>query len=113
MKLMPVVQLMKKWLHKKTGSNDFFKLTDAEKVSYRQMEEALTERSLTEDDVYNFFSKAMNEAEEKIVDPALPMQVREFHIVELRVYKNIIKFLDAPKLKARNARMMLEKQLSE
>lgn len=106
-------KILAKWLVKNTGKNDYFKLSQDEKVAYDSMAEALKEHTLTDEDVYLFFNKVLNESEDKLIDPDISDQARVFYTVYLRLAKNIIRFLDAPKLKARNARMMLDNQLSK
>lgn len=109
--MLHIKNLMNQWMKKKVGTTNYFDLSASEKESYEAMERELTEHKITDDEVYTFFSKQIGLCEDQLINPDISDKARLFYTVELRVYRNIIKFLDAPKLKVRNARMIIESQL--
>jgi hypothetical protein len=103
--------IMSRWL-KKIGVKDYYSLTEEEKKTYLQMEEMLRGKKLTDEDVANFWNTTFKEITDKLTSPDLSTKERDFLIVELRLAKKIISFLDAPNIQARNARIAIESQLS-
>lgn len=103
--------LLAKWLKKK-GIKDYYALTEEEKSSYNQLKNALEGKKLTDEDVAKFWRETIDSINEKLTSENLSDKERDFLIVELRLVRKIITFLDSPDILARNARIMVEQQLS-
>lgn len=104
--------LLSRWLRKKTGSTDTDTLSPEERVTYDQLKSALEGKELTSDDVYRFWTDYEELVKNKIIESGISDNARDLHIVELRLIKTVRSFLNSSETQAHNARVMLEKSLT-
>lgn len=106
-----VETLLSKWL-KKNGISNYYSMTEEEKATYKNIEETLRGKKLTDEDVERFWEDLIDGINAKLTAENLSDKERDFLIVELRLARKIISFLTSPETQASNVKMMVEQQLS-
>jgi hypothetical protein len=101
------MDFLKKYLDK-IGVKEFSQLTEDEKETYRNWEEALVGRKLTDDDVATFLVKTENDIIEKLVLLSGYDEKDAQLKAELNIIRKIKDFLKTPELE----RKMMENNLA-
>lgn len=101
------MDFLKKYLDK-LGVKNFSELTEDEKETYRNWEEALVGRKLTDDDVATFLVRTENEVIDKLVSSSVHDDKDAQLKAELNIIRKIKDFLKTPELE----RKMMESNLS-
>lgn len=74
----------------------YSELNEEERRTFNAWRDALSGRSLTDEDVSVFLEAEFLESVEKATNPQLPENVREFYQMEVRLIKKIKEFLATP-----------------
>jgi len=82
---------------KKLGISEFSQLTQEEKDTYNEWEEALNGRQITDENVKDFFNVEIEETINSLIVKKLKEREDIFLKVKLEFLRNIKDFLDAPK----------------
>lgn len=101
---------MDKYL-KKLGISSYDELTKEEKNTYNELEQSLSGRKLTDEDVFNFLNEELSLAVSRLTDINLSKEDEIFRKVEVRLIKKIINFLNSPKVEKEFAKKALEQLL--
>ena len=104
--------LLSRWLRKRTGSADVDTLSPEERNTYNLLRSTLEGKELTSEDVYRFWTDYEELVKNKIIENGIPDHARDLYIVELRLIKTVRSFLNSSETQAHNARVMLEKSLT-
>jgi len=95
--------MLQKYL-KKLGINSYQDLNEEEKDSYKEWEQAISGRKLTDKDVVNWLEEELSQSVSRLTEINLSKDDEIFRKVEVRFIKKILNFLNSP---------MLEKQFAE
>lgn len=95
--------MLEKFL-KKIGVSSFEELNDEEKNTYREWEDSLRGRKLTDDDVQKFLESELNTAVSRLTDINLSKEDEIFRKMEVKFIKKVIGFINSP---------LVEKQFAE
>lgn len=96
---------------KKLGVSSFSELNDEEKATYREWEDALRGRKLTDEDVTNFLHEEYDIAVSRATDEGLTDKVRDFRSGEARILKKIIGFINSPLVEKEYAKKQIEQMM--
>ncbi len=90
---------------------DFEDLTQEEKDTYKEWENVLVGRKLTDEDVKDFLNSELETAISRLTDEnvKLSSEIDTFRKVEVRFIKKVISFLNMPNVE----RAMIEKQIEQ
>lgn len=101
------MDLLKKYLGK-LGVSDFSQLQEEEKETYKEWEEALSGKALTDEDVAKFLINLQEELIENILKtPQKETDKKLFYEMQLDLVRKIIGFLRTPELQ----RKLMEQNL--
>lgn len=89
---------------KKLGVKSYDELNPEEKATYKQWEEALSGRKLTDKDVQEWLERELSEAVTHVTETNLSEEDEIFRKMEIRFIKKITNFLNSP---------LVEKQMAE
>jgi polyphosphate kinase len=81
---------------RKVGVGSYDQLTEEEKKTYREYEEILNGRRITDEDVRLFFNQQLEQTTEKLLSTKLDTREDTFLKMKLEFLRNITSFLDAP-----------------
>lgn len=81
---------------RKLGVNKVSDLTEEEKVTYREYEQILTGRQITEKEVRSFFDQQLELTTQKLLSTKLDTREDTFLKMKLEFLRQITSFLDAP-----------------
>lgn len=95
--------MLEKFL-KKLGVSSFTELNDEEKATYREWEESLRGRTLTDSDVQKFLESELNTAVSRLTEINLSKEDEIFRKMEIKFIKKVIGFINSP---------LVEKQFAE
>jgi hypothetical protein len=87
-------------------------LNEEEKKTFNGWRDALTGKSITDEDVKMFLDSEMASAVEKSTNPEYTHQVREFYRMELRLISKIKDFLAGPDKQKRMVEHQIRTQLN-
>ena len=102
------MNLLQKYL-KKCYVNDFSELSPEEKETYREWQEVLSGRQITDKDIQEFFDTELEEIQTKLVNPNLSQREDIFLKMMLEMIRKIKAFLNAPKME----KEMLEQNINK
>lgn len=91
-------------LLKKIGVNSFEELNEEEKKTYKEWEQALAGRKITQKEYKEWLEYELSIAVSRITDVDLKKEDEIFRKVEVRFIKKILSFIDGP---------IVEKQFAE
>ena len=100
------MSLLSKYL-KKVGVTSYQDLNTEERETYREWEQALSGRKLTDEDVQTFLQTELNQAITRLTEVDLPTETAIFRKMEVQMIRKIQNFLNSPEIE----RQLLEKQL--
>lgn len=83
-------------LLKKLGVQSYDQLTEEEKQTYRDYENILTGRKITDDEVKQFFNQEIENTLLKLEDMKLDTREDIFLKMKLSFIRKLVAFLDAP-----------------
>jgi hypothetical protein len=83
---------------KKIGVKSYEELNAEEKATYKEWEQALQGRKLTDKDVNDFLEDELNTAVTRVTEVNLSDEDEMFRKVEIRFIKKILTFLNGPKV---------------
>lgn len=83
-------------LLKKLGVQSYDQLTEEEKQTYRDYENILTGRKITDDEVKQFFDQEIENTLLKLEDMKLDTREDTFLKMKLSFIRKLVAFLDAP-----------------
>lgn len=83
-------------LLKKLGVDSYDQLTEEEKKTYREYEDILTGRKITDDEVKAFFAQDIEETLTKLESSQLDTREDTFLKMRLSFVRKLAAFLDAP-----------------
>lgn len=89
--------ILEKYL-KKIGVSSYFELNEEEKETYKQWENALSGRRITDEDVKAFFDKEQEDILNKISSMKLGKREDIFLKMKLEFIRSVKTFLDGPRL---------------
>lgn len=89
------------------GVKNYGELNQEEKLTYKEWEESLISRKLTDQDVAQFLNQELQSAIQRLTEVNLSKDDEIFRKVEVRMIQKIQKFLDSPRVE----REMIEKQI--
>jgi polyphosphate kinase len=81
---------------RKVGVGSYDQLTEEEKKTYREYEEILNGRRITDEEVRLFFNQQLEQTTEKLLSTKLDNREDTFLKMKLEFLRNITSFLDAP-----------------
>jgi len=81
---------------RKVGVGSYDQLTEEEKKTYREYEEILNGRRITDEDVRLFFNQQLEQTTERLLSTKLDTREDTFLKMKLEFLRNITSFLDAP-----------------
>lgn len=91
----------------KLGVKSYAELNAEEKETYKQWEQAISGRKLTDDDVKEFLNTELETAVNRLTEVDLKKEDEVFRKCEVKMIKKILKFLDSPRIE----KEILEKQI--
>ena len=100
--------MFKKFLEK-LGVKEFSELTEEEKQTYREWDEIISGRKLTDEEVKTFLGGEINEIQVKLINPNLSVREDLFLKMKLEFIMKLMTFLAKPELEKR----ALEKHINE
>jgi len=103
------MSLLSKTLEK-FGVKEFSQLTEEEKVTYREWQEILTGKKLTDEDVAEFLQFELSAVQGKLINPNLSQREDVFLKMKMEMITNIQKFLNAPEVMKRQLETTLTNQ---
>jgi hypothetical protein len=80
----------------KLGVGSYSQLTEEEKVTYREYEEILNGRQITDKDVKSFLDMQLENTTKALISSKLDTREDTFLKVKLEFLRNIVSFLEAP-----------------
>ena len=89
--------MLQKYL-KKLGLTSFSDLNEEEKKTFREGEEALSGRKLTDKEVEEWLNAEYDIATSRICEEGLDSNVITFRQVEIKFIKKILNFINSPKV---------------
>jgi hypothetical protein len=101
-----MINILEKYLNK-LGVRSYAELNDEEKQTYKEWEESISGRKLTDEDVRGFLNTELSLAVRRLVDVNLSTEDQAFRKAEVKLIQKIIEFLDGPTIE----KEMLEKQI--
>ena len=102
--------MLEKWL-KKLGVGSYYELNEEEKKTYREYEDALSGRKLTDDEVEKWLESELQIAVSRLTDINLTKEDEIFRKVEVRFIKKIINLLNSPKVAKEFAEKAVEEMI--
>ena len=102
--------ILQKWL-KKIGVNSFEELNEEEKNTYREYENALSGRKLTDKEVDNFLKQELDIAVSRLTDIDLKKEDEIFRKVEVRFIKKILNYINSPMVAKEFAEKAVEQMI--
>jgi len=100
--------MLQKYL-KKLGLSSFSDLNEEEKKTFREWEEALSGKKLTDKEVEDWLNAEYDIATSRICEEGLDKDVITFRQVEIRFIKKILNFISSPKV----AQQFAEKSIKQ
>ena len=100
------MNILEKYL-KKIGVNSFTELNEEEKETYKEWEESVSGRKLTDEDVQTFLNQELQTAILRLTEVNLSKEDEVFRKCEVKMIQKILKFLDGPRIE----KELLEKQI--
>lgn len=94
---------------KKLGLTSFSQLNEEEKKTFREWEEILSGRKLTDKEVEDWLNTEYDLATSRITEEGLSRDVITFRQVEIKFIKKILNFINSPKV----AQQMAEKSIKQ
>lgn len=89
--------MLNKYL-KKLGLSSFSELNEEEKKTFREWEEALSGRKLTDKEVEDWLNAEYDIATSRITEEGLSEKVITFRQVEIKFIKKILNFINSPQV---------------
>jgi len=83
---------------KKIGINSFEELNPEEKKTYREWEEALSGRKITQKEYQDWLAYELDMAVSRLTEINLSKEDEIFRKVEVRFIKKILNFINGPKI---------------
>lgn len=102
------MNLLQKYL-KKCFVNDFSELSSEEKETFREWEQVLSGRKITDEDIHEFFNTEIEEIQVKLVNPNLSQREDVFLKMMLDMIRKIRAFTNSPKVE----KEMLEQNINK
>lgn len=99
--------LLEKFL-RKIGVQKYEDLNEEEKKTFREWEESLSGRQITQKEYREFLERELSEAIVRLTEIDLTKEAETFRKVEVRLLKKILNFMDMPIVEKK----ILEEQLS-
>jgi hypothetical protein len=100
------MSILQKYLNK-LGLQSYAELNGEEKETYKQWEESIAGRKLTDEDVKIFLETELQTAIGRLTDINLSKEDEVFRKVEVKFIQKVLKFLDGPRVE----KIMMEKQI--
>lgn len=104
------MDLLSKWL-KKLNVGSYYELNEEEKATYRDYENALSGRKLTDDEVINFLKQELEVSVSRLTDVDLKPEDAIFRKVEVRFIKKILNFINSPQVAKEFAEKAVEQMI--
>lgn len=104
------INILDKFL-KKIGVNSYEELSPEEQKTFSTWQDALSGRSVTQDEYRAFLESELNEAIARMIETNLSPEDTCFRKMEVRLLRKIIFFLDMPKVEKKLLEKQLEAQL--
>ena len=98
--------ILEKYLQK-LGVKSYAELNSEEKETYKQWEQSIAGRRLTDEDVKTFLNTELETAIGRLIEVDLKKEDEVFRKCEVKMIKKILKFLDSPRVE----KEILEKQI--
>lgn len=92
----------------KLGLKSYDELNSEEKETYKQWQEALSGRKLTDEDVNSFLEIELQHAIARLTEVDLPKETEIFRKMEVKMIRNIQNFLNSPQIE----KSLLEAQIN-
>ncbi len=92
----------------KLGLKSYDELNSEEKETYKQWQEALSGRKLTDEDVNSFLEIELQNAIARLTEVDLPKETEIFRKMEVKMIRNIQNFLNSPQIEKK----LLEAQIN-
>lgn len=93
---------------RKQGVTKISDLTEEEKVTYREYEEILTGRQITDKDVQAFFNQQLETTTEKLLSSKLNTREDIFLKMKLEFLRQITSFLDRPNQERKQLQALID-----
>jgi len=102
--------MLEKWLQK-LKVNSYYELNEEEKKTYREYEDAISGRKLTDEEVENWLKNELDIAVSRLTDIDLKPEDAIFRKVEVRFIKKILNFINSPKVAKQFAEKAIEQMI--
>jgi hypothetical protein len=102
--------MLEKWL-KKIGVKSYDELNEEEKKTYREYEEVLSGRKLTDKEVNDWLESELEIAVSRLTDIDLKKEDEIFRKVEVRFIKKILNFINSPVVAKEFAEKSIEQMM--
>jgi len=102
--------MLDQWLKKK-GIKSYYDLNEEEKATYREYEEALSGKRLTDEDVEKWLQTELDYAVSRVTEIDLKKEDEIFRKVEIRFIKKILNFINSPKVAKEFTERTLEQMI--
>jgi len=102
--------MLDQWLKKK-GIKSYYDLNEEEKATYREYEEALSGKRLTDEDVEKWLKTELDYAVSRVTEIDLKKEDEIFRKVEIRFIKKILNFINSPKVAKEFTERTLEQMI--
>lgn len=102
--------MLEKFL-KKIGVSSYLDLNEEEKKTYKEWEESLRGRKLTDKDVSEFLQSELDLAVSRVTEVDLKKEDEIFRKVEIRLIKKIQNFLNSPLVEKTFAEKSIEQMM--
>jgi len=98
---------------KKLNVDSYADLNDEEKRTYKEWEEALTGRKLTDEDVQEFLAIEKTDAMIKLTHPSIELETKEDTFLKMKIslITAIQRFLQAPEMEKKMAETQIKRLL--
>ena len=103
------MSILSTYLKKKFNVNEFSELSEEEKETYREWDDILSGKKITDEDVKNFLGSELEEVQIKLVNPNLTPREDIFLKMKMEFIRKINMFLLTPEIE----RKTLEEQIKK
>lgn len=98
---------------KKIGVKSYEELNEEEKSTFKEWEEALSGRKLTDKEIQEWLNAELDIAVSRLTDIDLKQEDEIFRKVEVRFIKKIINYLNSPMVAKKFAEKSIEQMLNK
>ena len=104
--------LLNKFLHK-LGLQSYTQLNDEERKTYKDWEEALSGRRLTDEDVKVFFETQIEDTMVKLISTKITDKEDTFLKMKLELIRAVQTFLDSPRIEKKMVEKSIENAIEK